>query len=469
MMPSMTRLFWKTPSSLINTLHLTLTLPLYQSFSCTFARMLHLKKLASALCLLSISLLYPACNEPDLIGLDLQPVSEQPGVQVDTLEVYSYLVPEDSLIMWSPTKNLIELPTLFLGSYDDVYSGKTFAGFVSQVRIGNTITTSTFGGATTPDSIVLSLLYKDINGDTTQMHHISAYELTDKLYSDSTYYSAHQYGHSTLLGHVDMKPRIKDSVVVGGTKYAPQIRLPLDTAFGGRLLREYISNPANFASNTAFLEYFKGIYMVDSVDGSGSIASFPSTSGYHRLTLYFSGNKSYEFIIDVNAIRLSYVHHQPPVAALDQIPDNDIAVLSMAGVKDSLVVQNIASLYADGPVAISSAKLIFDINSTGLNNNFAPHANLLIFGSDSTGANTTTADALETSSYYGGAFNDASDTYTFNIARYLQQTVKKVVEEGGKDYGLFLVAGGSTSNARRTLLKGQGSIKLIVTTTKINP
>ncbi|MBK9402807.1 MAG: hypothetical protein IPN36_18810 [Bacteroidetes bacterium] len=47
--------------------------------------------------------------------------------------------------------------------------------------------------------------------------------------------------------------------------------------------------------------------------------------------------------------------------------------------------------------------------------------------------------------------------------------MKKVVENGGKDYGLFLVAGGSTSNAKRTVLQGQDAIKLIVTTTKINP
>ena len=469
MMPSMTKLSWKTLSSLINHYHHIFTKSLYQSFSCTFAPMLNLKSLAAAVCLLSVSLLFPACNEPDLIGLDLQPVSEQPGVQVDTLEVYSYLVPEDSLIMWSPTKNLIELPTLFLGSYDDVYSGKTYAGFVSQIRIGNTITTTTFDGATTPDSIVLSLLYKDTNGDTTQTHHISAYELTEKLYTDSTYYSARTYGHGTLLGHSDQTLNIRDSAIVGGTKRAPQIRIPLDTAFGGRLLRDYITNPANFASNTAFLEYFKGIYMVDSVDGTGNIVSFPSTSGYHRLTLYFAGNKSYEFIIDVNAVRLSYIRNEPPAAALDQVPDNDVCVLSMAGLKDSLVVQNMASLYANGPVAISSAKLIFELNSASINNNFSPHNNLLIFGSDSLGKNVTTADALESSTYYGGSFNDPTDSYTFNVARYLQQTLKKVVEEGGKDYGLFLVAGGSTSNARRTLLKGQSSIKLIVTTTKINP
>jgi hypothetical protein len=44
----------------------------------------------------------------------------------------------------------------------------------------------------------------------------------------------------------------------------------------------------------------------------------------------------------------------------------------------------------------------------------------------------------------------------------------KIVEEGGKDYGLFLVAGGSTSNAQRTLLKGNNSLKLIVTYSKFN-
>ena len=109
-------------------------------------------------------------------------------------------------------KNLIELPTLFLGSYDDPYSGKTFGGFVSQIRIGNTITTSTFDGATTCDSIVLSLLYREQNGDTSQLHRISVYELQEKLYADSTYYSARDYARGTLLGHVQLVPKIRESV-----------------------------------------------------------------------------------------------------------------------------------------------------------------------------------------------------------------------------------------------------------------
>ena len=164
--------------------------------------------------LLSFLFLMPSCTEPDLIGLDLQPLSQQPGLKVDTLTLETFTVPEDSLIVWSPLKNLIELPTLFIGSYDDPYLGKTQAGFVSQIRLGNTITSSTFAGVTTPDSVVLSFLYRGIEGDSTVTHHISVYELDEVLYTDSTYYSSRTYSRTGFLGHVDLIPEIRDSVLV---------------------------------------------------------------------------------------------------------------------------------------------------------------------------------------------------------------------------------------------------------------
>ena len=101
---------------------------------------------------------------------------------------------------------------------------------------------------------------------------------------------------------------------------------------------------------------------------------------------------------------------------------------------------------------------------------FAQHANLLLLGSDSLGKNTVFIDALETSSgYFGGSFDLSTTSYSFNIARYLQQTLTKVVDKGGKDYGFYLIPGGSTSNAQRTVLQGGAAVKLIVTYTKINP
>ncbi len=430
-----------------------------------------LKNVRRSLQIASVALLFllPSCTEPDLIGLDLQPVSETPGVSIETLEVESFVVMEDSLIMWSPLKNLIESPTLFIGSYDDPYLGKTQASTVAQIRLGNTITTTTFAGATTPDSVVLSFLYKDINGDSTSTHHISVYELNQKLFNDSTYYSSRTYDRfTTTIGHADLIPTL-DSLEFNSVKIAPQLRIPMDTAFGGKLMREYISNPSTFASNTAFTDYFKGIVMVDSADGMGSIVTLTSTSSIHLLTIYFSGNKSYQFLIDAGAVRTSFFSHQYLSVNMDSFPDDDLVVASMAGLKDSLVINNIASLYDDGPVSISSARLIFQLKDGSAPNKFKAHTNLLVFGSDASGNNVATADANETSSYFGGLYDETQNKYTFNVARYVQQTLKKVVQNGGTDYGLFLVAGGSTSNARRSVVKGRGAIKLIVTKTKFNP
>jgi hypothetical protein len=417
-----------------------------------------------------IFLLLSSCNEPDLIGIDLQPASELPGLKTDTLVVESYTVQEDSLIVWSPLKNLIELPTLFLGSFNnDPYTGNSHAGFVTQVRLGNTITSATFNGVTAPDSVVLSFLYRGIEGDSTAIHKISVYELTEKLIADSTYYSSRVLGKGNLLGHTELTPNLKDSVVVDSVKLPPMIRIRLDDALGARFMNEYATNPATFASNPAFLDYFPGLILVDSTDGTGSILNFPTTSGYHRLTLYYAADKKYEFVIDANAVRFSTFNHAPPSTALDNAQDDPIVVQSMAGLKDSIVIRDLSSLYDNGPVAISSARLVFKVQDNTTGNNMNAHTNLLIFGSDSLGRNVTTADATETGSYYGGAFNSTTGEYTFNIGRYMQQTLTRLANGGAPDYGLFLVAGGSTSNARRTVLKGGTSIRLIVTTTQLNP
>jgi hypothetical protein len=422
-------------------------------------------------CLLTILgfSLIASCSEPSLIGLDLQPLSDQPTWKIDTFEVTAFTVREDSLIMWSPTKNLIELPTLFLGSMNDAYVGASFAGFVSQLRIGNTITPSTFAGVTTPDSVILSFAYRGIDGDSSALHRISVYELNEKLVADSTYYSSRLLARGPVLGHTELVPKLADSVLVGSATLPPMLRIPLDTALGGRFMRQYTINPATFADNTAFNDFFKGVVLTDSADGVGSILNFASTSGYHRLTVYFSGNKSYEFIIDANAVRFSTFIHEYIAVNTDSLADDPLVVQSMAGLKDSLVIRNLSSLYSDGPVSISSAKLVFTAGAGTGTGNMSPHNNLLIFASDSIGKNVTTADATETTSYYGGAYSSTTGTYTFNVARYVQQTLNKIYTGTGSDYGLFLVAGGSTSNARRTVLQGGTAIRLVVHSTKLNP
>jgi len=419
--------------------------------------------------LLLFSFVLHSCSDPEVIGLDLQPASVQPGLFItDTFTINTYTVEEDSLVVWGALKNLLEAPILYCGSIDDPYVGKTFAGFVSQVRIGNTLSATTFD-VSTPDSIILSFNYKSIVGDSSAKHHISVYELKEDLYSDSTYYSQRTFAKGDLLGHADLVPNLIDSSIVDSVKTVPQLRIALDTAFAGKLMRECQANNSNFASNTAFLSYFKGIVIVDSADGVGSILTLPSTSLYHRMSIYFSGNKSYQFQIDISSVRFSNFKHERLAFNNDTIPDNTLVVQSMGGLKDSIYIPNLKHLYDSGRVSINKAELVIKMNSLANTSGFRNHDNLLIFGSDSVGKNTSILDAFESSSYYGGAYDIATGEYHFNIARYVQNIVKGINESGKTDYGLFIAAGGSTSNAQRTVLQGGSSMKLIVTYTRINP
>jgi hypothetical protein len=419
--------------------------------------------------LILFSFVLHSCSDPEIIGLDLQDASVQPGLSItDTFTINTYTVEEDSLVVWGALKNLLEAPTLYCGSMDDPYVGKTFAGFVSQVRLGNTLSATTFD-VSTPDSIILSFNYKSIVGDSNSTHHISVYELKDDLYPDSTYYSQRIFTKGNLLGHADLIPNLIDSSVVGAIKTVPQLRLALDTAFGGKLMRDCQTNTANFASNTAFLSYFKGIVIVDSADGVGSIVTLPSTSLYHRMTIYFSGNKSYQFQIDISSVRFSNFQHERLAFNNDNIPDNTLVVQSMGGLKDSIHIPYLKNLYDSGRVSINKAELVVKMNSAANTSGFKNHDNLLIFGSDSVGKNTSILDAFESSSYYGGSFDITTGEYHFNIARYVQNIVKGMNENGKIDYGLFISPGGNTSNAQRTVLQGGSSMKLIVTYTKINP
>ncbi len=436
--------------------------------------MFRLKNSCLTLCSILLILFVSSCADPDKIGLDLQPTSEIPVVgTIDTFDIQTYTVKEDSLVMYATYKNSIEAPTLYLGSLDDPNVGKSFGGFASQVRVGNTIvsgTSGTFGSVTNPDSIVLSLAYKSYVGDTTLKHSISVYELTESLANDSTYYSGRVFNKSMLpIGHIDdFIPNFTDSISINGVNLAPHLRIPLYQSFGNKIMTA--TSTQLEAGN--FLSFIKGIVVVDSVENGGCMITMYSNSTLNRLTLYYTVGTtptSYEFVIDGNVVRTSFFHHEYNSDYLDTLSDVSIVTQSMAGLKTKCKIVDLSKLYANGKVAIASAKVKFVTKTGTIDGKYVQHNNLLLLGSDSLGKNTTFIDALESSSYFGGSYDQATTSYTFNIARYLQRTLTNVVDKGQKDYGFYLIAGGSTSNAQRTVLEGGSSVKLIVTYTKVNP
>lgn len=419
-----------------------------------------------------IALALQGCSDPNAIGLNLQPASELPGIKVDTLTVNTYTVAEDSLVAWSPAKNQIESPTLYIGSIADNYIGTTHAGFCSQVRVGNTLSGTTFPVGVKIDSMRLCFAYKAIVGNVSSfnMHHIKVYELGESIYADSTYFTTRTYQKGAEIGHLDIAPNLKDSAVIAGVNSSPQLRIPLDVnKFGQFLIQGY---PSQYVDNTNFLNYFKGVVVEDEVDGSGNILTLFSTSGLNKLSVYYkdvSGNStSYDYVIDGNSVRMSYFKHNYNPNNIDGLMDDPNVIQSMAGLKDCLVIPHLIDLYKNGPVSITGARLTAKVVPGSYTTYNPVHPNLLIYKSDSLGQNSTTLDALEPASYYGGVYDATKGQYVFNVARHLQQTLKNIVN-GQKDYGMFLVASGSTSNAQRTILQGGSALQLIVTYTKVNP
>jgi len=427
-----------------------------------FASMFSFRNAVAFMACLLVSVLVSSCNEPDILGLDLQPEDDQLGVnRLDTFQLDAYVTPEDSLVT-----SRVETP-LFVGNMNEpLYYGSTYAGFAMQVRLGNTLTPGIFDGVSGADSIVLSFAWRTIAGDTSEVHHLSVHQLGDALSTDSVYYSTKTFTTSGVLGHKDFKPALSDSVIVDSVARSPQFRMALDSAFGTKLIQDFKNNPSDFASQAAFLTYLKGIVLVDSVDGKGSIITFEPASSFNRLTLYFGGGTGvYDFVLDNNSSRFNYFRHTYNPDLKDSIPDSRFVIQSMAGLKTRIKIPHLSELKNKlGNVSINNAQIIFKLEPGSDPDGFTPHSNLIVFGSDSAGKNTLLIDATESSLYYGGIYNASSKEYKFNISRYVQRVLT-----GTKDYGLYLVAGGSTSNAQRTILQGGTNVRFIITYTLVNP
>ena len=221
-----------------------------------------------------------ACNDPDEVGLGVQPEGNQPGViTIDVDSFTTYTVLEDSLVSSST------LSPLFLGTLYDIETGITAASFYAQVRLGGLITSSTFNDFTSADSVILSLGYikNGIYGDTLSQHSISVYELNEALSTDSVYYSNRDFSLKSMIGHTEVVPKVNDSV--------PQMRMQLDNGFANDLVNRLKSTTPDNA--TLVKDVFKGIYVIDSASGTGSVVNLLSTSTINRLIIYYNDSLTF--------------------------------------------------------------------------------------------------------------------------------------------------------------------------------
>jgi hypothetical protein len=397
----------------------------------------------------------------------------------DTFSVFTQVVQEDSLRTDLATRKL-------LGLYNDPIFGPVSSSIYTQVQTNGA--NLDFGTSPVLDSVVLTLDYDGLYGDGNPMT-VQVFKLTSALDLNTDYYSNSIVSHEmSPIAEQTFTPDIlnKVSVISNGDTIAadPHVRIKLDNSFG----QDILSN-SPYINNAAFTSIFNGlcIKVKDSVTApivgkkKGSIAYFDMTSSLSTVSIYYHYGFSleplqYNFVINSEGVNFSRFEHNYAgtdiEAHLNDLPSKDTTVTyisTMSGVKTKIEIPHIKELIKDGSVVINKAELIFTIEDGTESDIDNPLSKLSLVGIDAEGNSTFLPDFYEGDDHYGGAINyfSAFKNYSFNITRH----VHDLLYETTTDYGMYLIASGSSTSANRTVLSSENSlsykIKLEITYSKI--
>lgn len=394
-----------------------------------------------------------------------------PILFTDTFSIKTSVEIEDSLRTDVAAFNL-------LGIYNDPIFGPTSSSIYSQVTLNGLDVD--FGTAPVLDSIVLTLKYSDIYGDSSAMA-IDVFQVTEPMSSSTSYYSNQFLTNDlTPIASKTFIPNTTDSVYVkfDSTNVAPHLRINLGNTFGQSILN---ASATDLATNDAFTSFMNGLYITsqESVDattllpGEGSIVYFDVNSEVSTVTVYYNDTLSYEFLMNSESVKYSrFDHNYAGTDIEDQLNGaGDTAltyIQALAGIKTKLEIPHIKNIIEDGPVIINKAELVVTLDS-GSDDDYTAIQTLQIVGIDADGQPFFISDFFEGASFYGGGIevDGQIKTYTFNISRHIHDLIYNTPI----DYGMYIFATSKSISANRTVIRSEksptGKMKLNITYSKL--
>jgi hypothetical protein len=394
-----------------------------------------------------------SCEEgPTKIGADMLPESDFVAIKsIDTLSACSYTVYENAIRSDNPSLS-------YLGSTYDPYFGTTTADFVTQIRLGGAWSDEPF----TIDSIKLVLHLLTVKGvETGATHYLTLSEISEQIYTDSTYYS----NKSVPLTGFKVSG-IELPALRADTINDIEVRIPYE--FGTYITRD---TTQFFYSNTKadFRTYFKGLYFQMSSGSDPLLVSLslaqPSSIGdyYNFFVLYMHDNdgvlSEYYFILDATNKNASYnrfVHNfntASPGKKLTHINDgyrDTLAYLQgLNGVYTKITFPGIEKLKNDPSmkgIAINKARLIFPVTYDGdIYKASTVPSKLYLRYRASDGTKYFVPDYSDVDATYHAFFDGNVDTtnnvYKFNIGTYLQGYLEDATGVLKPELELFQAAG----------------------------
>lgn len=335
----------------------------------------------AAVAIIFSSLFFASCDDdPTSIGLDLQ----EPGSQIGTSFTDTTSV-EASTVLLSDSIITLSSAQVQAGRVTDGALGTTTAITFAELALPyNNVTFDANKGA---DSMMLQLDYTYYYGDTTKAVTWNVYRLTEGFIDQTTYYTSRElpYG-STPIGSVTFRPRPASKVQnISGTDTtytAMMLNIPLDQAVANEFLAQ--SGQASFASQSNFVQFFKGIAIVPAEGSEGSVLGIsPAASSlklYYTLT---SDNSQRTATFSFSGRHFNQIKGDRAGTALAALTAHGSAVPATAtqgltylqagtGLATKLTFPNLAKLRSDGnnTLLVNKAELLIPVQPGSYNSQF---------------------------------------------------------------------------------------------------
>jgi len=384
---------------------------------------------------LIIGLIAVSCTDPNTIGLEVQPTSD------------NIIISDTSSFSWqtSQTESEDSLRTdealnLILGNISDdptfIYN---YAGFYTQILL--TENNTDLGSNAVVDSVVMSYTYSGYYGVLEGLDDIWMMNLEGAIYKDSTYYS------NTEIINTDIPYNYVESFTLNTeSEESPVLKIILQNNLGQRILD--LGNEV-LKDNETFLENFYGLQI--DASSTNTMLYLNPTGSNSFLKIYYHNDESsldtlsLDFELGGDAARIN-LFNPKPLSNLNQEEDK-IYIQSMAGYKAKILVNNTDSikLMLQGK-AINKVTISFDVEDDS-QSEYAAHDKLFLVRVNDEGDNVFLTDyTIEGETHFGGRLDN--DKYEFNITRYFYQ----LLNNDAYTNDLYLLPAGAAVNANSTIL-----------------
>jgi len=395
---------------------------------------------------LIIGLIAVSCTDPNTIGLEVQPTSDNIIISSANFEGISSVTESEDSLRTDEALNLI------LGGIDDSEFSFNNAGFYTQILL--TENNTDLGTNPIVDSVVLSYTYSGYYGDLQDFTSLDVVVLQEDIYKDSIYYST-----SYTIPVSSGMQYVESFSVSDEASESPLLTVKLSGDFGQEILD--LENEG-LKDNETFLENFKGISVFAS--GENTMLYLNPSGSNSSLKIYYHNDESetdtlsLDFELGGDAARIN-LFNPKPLESLNQV-DGKIYIQSMSGYKAKIEVNNTDSIKSilQGK-AINKVTIVFDVED-GSQSEYTAHDKLFLVRVNEQGDNVFLTDyTVEGENHFGGSLDN--DKYEFNITRYFYQLLNNDTYTND----LYLLPAGAAVNANRTILSED--IKLTINYSKL--